>query len=64
MRSAAAITAFATIASLQLQGGLEVRAAEPAKSEYGVLADRPDTGSLLRREVVTGSPIPVNKRYR
>lgn len=37
--------------------------AQTRESEYTIKEDRPSTWSLIRRDVITGSNVPVNKRY-
>jgi len=37
--------------------------AQPQKSEYQIKEDHPTTGSNIKRDVVTGSAVPLNKRY-
>jgi len=37
--------------------------AQSQKPEYGIKEDQPTTGSSIKRYVVTGSVVPINKRY-
>ena len=37
--------------------------AQPEKPSYGIRDLDPPTGSVIRREVVKGSVLPINKRY-
>ena len=37
--------------------------AQDAKPQYGIKFDQPDAGSMIRREAVRGSSIPINRTY-
>jgi len=37
--------------------------ADDARPEFGIREDQPTTGSMIKRYVVKGAAIPVNKRY-
>lgn len=55
LRTLTLATALAALAPVSL--------AQSEKPEYGIKADQPETGSSIRRKLVEGSRIPVNKTY-
>lgn len=53
----------ATLLSLLSATGVSLHAEEDARPRYSLKQDQPDIGTNIRRDIVSGSILPLDKRY-